>query len=151
MIPRRIRGGGFVGMPSSLCVRNMDGEVHYHVPAHKMRQQKLLCKGDVLVQGELVLQGNVKTICNLGILSMSGFFTAFQSVCRSAILWVHDRAAGCPNISSLFLNSTPHFCRGLLVRLFSRSFFITIFRPPIPKIREVGAAQKCVSLGLGNL
>ena len=47
----------------------MNSEVHDHAPAHKLLQQKLPCKCDVLLHGKLVLQGNVKAICKLGFLS----------------------------------------------------------------------------------
>ena len=48
-----------------LLVRLVNGKVHHHAPAHKIVQQKSPCKVDVLFHGELVLQGNVKTICKL--------------------------------------------------------------------------------------
>lgn len=49
------------------------GEIHYHAPANKVLQQKLPCKGDVLLHGEFVLQSNVKTVCKLCFLTALGF------------------------------------------------------------------------------
>ena len=48
------------------------GEVYYHATGHKVLQQKLPCEGDVLLHGEFVLQGNVKTVCKLGFLPALG-------------------------------------------------------------------------------
>ena len=56
-----------------LLVRLVNGEVHYHATAHKVLQQKLPCKGDVLLHGEFVLQGNVKAVCKLGFFPALGF------------------------------------------------------------------------------
>ena len=56
-----------------LPVRLVYGEIHYHAPANKVLQQKLPCKGDVLLHREFVLQGNVKTVCKLGFLPTLGF------------------------------------------------------------------------------
>ena len=49
-----------------LLARRMNGKVHHHAPAHKVLQQKLPCKVDVLLHGKLVLQGNIKATCKLG-------------------------------------------------------------------------------------
>ena len=54
-------------------VRLVYGEVCYHATAHKLLQQKLPCKGDVLLHGEFVLQSNVKTVCKLCFFSTLGF------------------------------------------------------------------------------
>ena len=50
------------------------GEVNHHAPAHKVLQQKLPCKSDVFLKGKFILQGNVKAVCKLGVLSTLGFF-----------------------------------------------------------------------------
>ena len=50
-----------VSAPTTVRYRNM-----HHAPVHKVLEQKLPCKADVLLHGELVLQGNVKTVCKLG-------------------------------------------------------------------------------------
>ena len=52
-----------------LFVGRVNGEVHHHAPAHKLLQQKLPCKFDVLLHGKLVLQSNVKAVCKLRFLS----------------------------------------------------------------------------------
>ena len=52
----------------------MYGEVNHHAPAHKVLQQKLPCKIDVFFKRKLILQGNVKAVCKLGVLSTLGFF-----------------------------------------------------------------------------
>ena len=62
-----------IGNAAIFLVRRMDGIVHDHAPAHKLLQQKLPCKCDVLLHGKLVLQGNVKAICKLGFLSTLHF------------------------------------------------------------------------------
>ena len=57
-----------VSAPTTVRYRNM-----HHAPVHKVLEQKLPCKADVLLHGELVLQGNVKTVCKLGFLSALNF------------------------------------------------------------------------------
>ena len=57
-----------------LLVRLVYGEVNHHAPAHKLLQQKLPCKSDVFLKGKFILQGNVKAVCKLGVLSTLGFF-----------------------------------------------------------------------------
>lgn len=73
-----------IGNTAFLLVGLVYGEVHHHTTAHKVFQQKLPCKGDVLLHGEFVLQGNVKTVCKLCFFPCSASSTAFQRVCRSA-------------------------------------------------------------------
>ena len=48
-------------------------EVNHHATAHKVLQQKLHCKSDVFRKGKFILQGNVKAVCKLGVLSTQGF------------------------------------------------------------------------------
>ena len=54
-----------IGDAAIFFVRQMNGEVADHAPADKLLRQKLPCEGDVLLQGKLVLQGDVKAICQL--------------------------------------------------------------------------------------
>ena len=70
----------------------MNRKVHDHAPAHKLLQQKLPCESDVLLHGELVLQGNVKAVCKLGFLSTLHFFYGVPerfpvSVLRRSVGW----------------------------------------------------------------
>ena len=51
-----------------LRIRGMDGEIHDHAPADKLLHKKLPGQGDILLQGQLVLQGNVKAVGKLGLL-----------------------------------------------------------------------------------
>ena len=62
-----------IGNASILFVGRVNGEVHHHAPAHKLLQQKLPCKLDVLLHGKLVLQSNVKAVCKLRFLSLFRF------------------------------------------------------------------------------
>ena len=63
-----------VGYASVLPVWLVYGEVNHHAPAHKVLQQKLPCKSDIFLKGKFILQGNVKAVCKLGVLSTLGFF-----------------------------------------------------------------------------
>ena len=58
-----------IGNAAVLLVGRVNSEVHHHAPAHKIVQQKLPCKFDVLLHGKLVLQSNVKAVCKLRFLS----------------------------------------------------------------------------------
>ena len=60
-------GCGIVHSKSS-C--NING----HATAHKLLQQKFPCQSDVFFKGKFILQGNVKAVCKLGVLSTLGFF-----------------------------------------------------------------------------
>ena len=78
-----------------LFVWRVNGKVHHHAPIHKLLQQKLPCKIDVLLHGKLVLQGNVKAVGNLCFLSAFGFFNRIPerfSVCilRRRMRWQQD-------------------------------------------------------------
>ena len=70
-----------------LLVRLMNGIVHHHAPAHKLLQQKLPCKLNVLLHGELVLQGNIKAVCKLGFLSALHFFNGVPKGFPVYVLW----------------------------------------------------------------
>ena len=70
-----------------LLVRLVYGEVHHHTTAHKLLQQKLPCKGDVLLHGESVLQGNVKTVCKLGFLPVLGLLYGIPKGFPVCIFW----------------------------------------------------------------
>lgn len=63
-----------IGNAAVLLVGRVNGKVHHHAPAHKLLQQKLPCKLDVLLHGKLVLQSNVKAVCKLRFLSPFRFF-----------------------------------------------------------------------------
>ena len=62
-----------VGNAAVLLVGLMHGKVCHHAPAHKIVQQKLPCKVDVLLHGKLILQGNVKAVGKLCFLPTLGF------------------------------------------------------------------------------
>ena len=62
-----------IGNATVILVGSVNGEVHHHAPAHKLLQQKLPCKLDVLLHGKLVLQSNVKAVCKLRFLAALGF------------------------------------------------------------------------------
>ena len=87
-----------IGNAAVLAVRLMHGEVYHHTPAHKIVQQKLPCQSDVLLHGKLVLQGNIKAVCELGFLSTLGFLHGVPerfSVCilRWCMGWQKDFGA----------------------------------------------------------
>ena len=65
-----------IGDAAILFIGGMHGEVHDHAPPHKLLQQKLPCEIDILLHGELVLQGNVKAVCKLGFLSTLHFLNS---------------------------------------------------------------------------
>lgn len=58
-------------------IRDMNSEVHHHTPTHKMLQQKLPCKGGVLIQGELFLQGNIKAVFKWNFLILMQLYHSF--------------------------------------------------------------------------
>ena len=58
-----------IGDTAVLLVGRVNGKVHHHATAHKLIQQKLPCKFDVLLHGKLVLQSNVKAVRKLRLLS----------------------------------------------------------------------------------
>ena len=73
-----------IGNAAILLVRLMHSEVRQHAPVHKIVQQKLPCKVDVLLHGKLILQGNVKTVGKLRFLPALSF-----------LYGVPERFAGC--------------------------------------------------------
>ena len=49
------------------------GAINGHATAHKMLQQKFPCQSDIFLKGKLILQGNLKAVCQLGVLATLGF------------------------------------------------------------------------------
>lgn len=76
-----------IGNAAILLVRLMHSEVRHHAPVHKIVQQKLPCKIDVLLHGKLILQGNVKAIRKLGFLPTLGFFHRVPERFTVCVLW----------------------------------------------------------------
>ena len=74
-----------IGNTAILLIGGMHSEVHDHAPAHKLLQQKLPCKRDVLLHGKLVLQGNVKAVCKLGFLSAFHFLHGVPECCSVSV------------------------------------------------------------------
>ena len=76
-----------VGNAAVLLVGLMHGKVCHHAPAHKIVQQKLPCKVDVLLHGKLILQGNVKAVGKLRFLAALGFFHGVPERFAVCVFW----------------------------------------------------------------
>ena len=76
-----------IGDAAIFLVRLVNGEVHDHATDHKLFQQKLPCKVNVLLHGKLVLQGNVKAVRELGSLPALGFLYGVPKRFTVCILW----------------------------------------------------------------
>ena len=76
-----------IGNASILLVRLMHSEVRQHAPVHKIVQQKLPCKVDVLLHGKLILQGNVKTVGKLRFLPALSFLYGVPERFAGCVLW----------------------------------------------------------------
>ena len=76
-----------IGNAAVSFVGRVNSEVHHHAPAHKIVQQKLPCKLNVLLHGELVLQGNIKAVCKLCFLSALDFLHGVPEHFAVCVLW----------------------------------------------------------------
>ena len=76
-----------IGNAAILLIGRVNGEVHYHATAHKIVQQKLPCKVDVLLHGKLILQGNVNAVGKLRFLPTLGFLYGVPEHFTVCVFW----------------------------------------------------------------